>query len=178
MDASRTGDVCGMMHSVTAPRRGQPRPWPLGPKLEAARKKARLGIRGASEAAGFSAATWSALEKGYKTPAKGQQVDYTPGADTVIAAARVVDMDPAEALTLAGLDPANVPEVRSGGRTLGEREILHLIAQLDPEAKEALLTLLRRLAAAADGDGVARVPELPPVGSVAVYDTTPVARES
>jgi transcriptional regulator with XRE-family HTH domain len=168
-----------MMHSVTAPRRGQPRPWPLGPTLEKLRSKANLSIREASAKAGFSAATWSALEKGYKTPVRGQQVDYSPGADNVIAAAQVVGMDPAEALRLAGLDPSKGPEIRSGGRTVGEREILHLVAQLEPEVKEAMITLLRRLAANAGADGgVGNVPELPPVGAVAVYDTTPAPQES
>jgi transcriptional regulator with XRE-family HTH domain len=171
--------VCGMMHSVTAPRRGQPRPWPLGPKLEKLRGKAKLSIREASTKAGFSAATWSALEKGYKTPVRGQQVDYTPGADNVIAAARVVGMDAADALRLAGLDPAKAPEIRSGGRTVGEREILHLIAQLEPDVKEAMITLLRRLATNAGADGAVRnVPELPPVGAVMVYDTTPAPQDS
>jgi transcriptional regulator with XRE-family HTH domain len=169
-----------MMHSVTPSRRGHPRPWPLGPKLTQLREKAKLSIRDASTAAGFSTATWSALEKGYKTVAAGQQIDYTPREENVIAAAKVVGMDPAEALRLAGLDPAKAPAARSGGRTVGEREILGLFAQLDAETHDAMITLLRRLASAvgARTDGaVGNVPELPPVGTVAVYDATPAPQE-
>lgn len=167
-----------MMHSVTPSRRGQPRPWPLGPKLTELREQAQLSIRDASTAAGFSTATWSALEKGYKTVAAGHQVDYTPREENVVAAAQVVGMDPADALQLAGLDPSKAPGARSGGRTVGEREILGLMAQLDPETKDAMVTLLRRLAAAVvTGDGVGNVPDLPPVGSVTVYDATPAPQE-
>jgi transcriptional regulator with XRE-family HTH domain len=167
-----------MMHSVTPSRRGQPRPFELGPELEKLRTKAGLSIRDASTAAKFSTATWSALEKGYKTVSAGHRVPYTPRAENVIAAAQVVGMDPAEALRLAGLPPSKAPAIRSGGRTTGEREVLSLMAQLDPETREAFLTLLRRLATTGGKDGVGQVPELPPVGAVTVYDTTPAPQET
>lgn len=155
-----------MMHSVT-PRTKQ-RPWPLGPRLLKLRETAKLSIRDASTAAGFSTATWAALEKGYKSPGGGVRVDYTPRAENVVAAARVVGMDAQEALRLAGMDPSLAP-VTSGGRTLSQREILHLWAQLAPGVRDAMLTLLRGLASKGDGEG--EVPEMPSVGEVTTFES-------
>jgi transcriptional regulator with XRE-family HTH domain len=163
--------VCRMMLSVTGTRRDPSRPWPLGPKLEKLRTDKKLSIREAADAAGFSAATWGALEKGYKTPTAGNQIPYGGTVDNVVAAAQVVGMDPAEALRLAGLDPTKAPSVRDGRFTLGEREVLDLLARLDLEVRDAFVTMLKAAVAGAgrgavlDGDA----PALPPAGEVASF---------
>ena len=134
------------------------------------REDKRLSIRDASKAARFSAATWTALEKGYKTPTANNRVPYGGTVENVVAAAEVVGMDPAQALELAGLDPAKAPAVRDGRRTVGEREILHLFAQLDADTKDALITLLRSLAFGVTREEVdGRAADLPPVGEVSTF---------
>lgn len=161
---------------MTGTRRDEPRPWPLGPALQHLREDKKLSVRDAAAAAGFSAATWTALEKGYKTPTAGNRIPYSGTAENVIAAAQVVGMDPAEALKLAGLDPAKAPAVRDGRYTVSQREILDLLARLEPEVREAVVVLLRRLAHA--GGGVAdAVPELPPVGEVTVFEVTAPSKD-
>jgi len=108
---------------VTGKQGGQQRQWPLGSKLLKARQRARLSIRDASAAAGFSTATWTALEKGVKRPAPGIVVDYNPAVQNVVAAAQVVGLDPAEALRLAGLDPAAAPSDHRPP-TVSQREVV------------------------------------------------------
>lgn len=152
---------------MTGKRREETRRWPFGPKLTQARKDARLSIRNASAAAGFSTATWTALEKGVKRPAPGIVVPYNPSVANVVAAAQVVGMDPAEALNLAGLDPAAAPNDHRPP-TVSQREVVTLFAMLDEEARSALLTLLRRMVSGESSvDGGL---ELPPVGEVRVFD--------
>jgi hypothetical protein len=80
-------------------------------------------------------------------------------------------MDPAEALRMAGLDPAKAPPVRYRPPTLGDREVLSLLAQLDLEVRDAFVTMLKAAVAGAgrgavlDGDA----PALPPAGEVASF---------
>jgi transcriptional regulator with XRE-family HTH domain len=161
------GLSCATIHSVTGKRRNETRDWLFGEKLAQAREAARLSLRAASEAAGFSTATWTALEKGVKRPAKGMVVDYTPSVTNVVAAAQVVGMDPAEALELAGLDPAAAPNDHRPP-TVSQRELSTLIAQLDEETRAAFATILRKMVSGeASVDGGL---ELPPVGEVRVFD--------
>lgn len=152
---------------MTGKTRERERQWPLGPKLLQARKDARLSIRDASKAAGFSTATWTALEKGVKRPAPGIILPYNPAVENVVAAAQVVGLDPAEALELAGLDPAAAPTDHRPP-TVSQREVVTLFAMLDEEARSALLTLLRRMVSPEPPTEPAL--ELPPVGDVRVFD--------
>jgi len=102
-----------------------------------------------------------------KRPAPGIVVDYNPAVQNVVAAAQVVGLDPAEALRLAGLDPAAAPSDHRPP-TVSQREVVTLFAMLDEETRAALLTLLRRLVSTEHpADDLL---ELPPVGEVRVLD--------
>lgn len=76
---------------------------PLGRRLRAGRSRSGLSIRQAATLAGFSRTTWATLETG--TRSNGDKVRGRPRVDTVMAAARVVNLDPAKALRLVGYDP-------------------------------------------------------------------------
>ncbi|MFD5089409.1 helix-turn-helix transcriptional regulator [Amycolatopsis thailandensis] len=136
----------------TQGRRG---PWPLGELLKRKREEAKLSLRAASDAAGFSAATWQHIEKGERTVAKGIVVEYTPTPDNVVSAAQVVGLDAAELLRLGGLDPGLAPE-RPGGPTISQREVASVFQQLSEPSRKAHLYLMRKtlLAEQAERAGV------------------------
>lgn len=100
-------------------------------------------MRAASEAAGFSPATWQHMEKGERSVAKGIVVEYTPTPDNVVSAAQVVGLDPATLLKLGGLDPGLAPE-RPGGPTISQREVMAVFQQLSETSKKAHLYLMRK----------------------------------
>ena len=76
---------------------------PLGRRLRAGRSRSGLSIRQAATLAGFSHTTWNTLETGIRS--NGDKVRGRPRVDTVIKAARVVNLDAAKALRLVGYDP-------------------------------------------------------------------------
>lgn len=73
----------------------------VGQRLKA--KRGRMSKREAARRAGFSEATWRALELGVRRPAKGVEVPVNPTIGNLEAAALAVDEDPAELFRLVGL---------------------------------------------------------------------------
>ncbi|WP_189057171.1 helix-turn-helix domain-containing protein [Longimycelium tulufanense] len=118
----------------------EPHHWPLGEKLEAARKRAGYSMREAAEHAGFSVTTWSAIESGYRG-AKREPANPEPA--NIVAAARVVGLDPREALRLGGKDPDRyLPTPHRGRPTVSQRSLANMISQLTEEQRQALQVIV------------------------------------
>lgn len=98
--------------------------WPLGARLKELRTAAGLSLRAAAKAAGTTAATVDAMEKGYRVGHGGGLIPArNPDANNVIRVAEAVGLNAADALRLAGhLAPAAVPTSRPsvGVRALAE----------------------------------------------------------
>lgn len=99
-------------------------PWPLGVRLKELRKEAGLSLRAVAKAAGTTAATVDAMEKGWRVGHGGTIVAArNPDANNVIRVAQTVGLNAAEALRLAGnLAPVDVPTSKAsvGVRALAE----------------------------------------------------------
>jgi transcriptional regulator with XRE-family HTH domain len=104
-------------------------PWPLGTRLKDLRTAARLSLRAVAKAAGTTAATVDAMEKGYRVGHGGGIVAArNPDANNVIRVAEAVGLNASEALRLAGhLAPAEIPTSRP---TIGVRALAENIALL------------------------------------------------
>lgn len=76
----------------------------VGARLGQARRSLRLSKRGAAQRAGFSEITWRQLEAGQRQIARDVTTPVNPRDDTLAAAARAVNLDPAELFDLAGRD--------------------------------------------------------------------------
>ena len=76
----------------------------VGARLGQARRSLRLSKRGAALRAGFSEITWRQLEAGERQIAREVTTPVNPRDDTLAAAARAVNLDPAELFDLAGRD--------------------------------------------------------------------------
>lgn len=79
--------------------------WPLGPALKKARERVGISVRAAARRTdgAISSGRWYQLESGYQKVG-GQSLPIGTTASTVAAAARAVDWDITEALTVAGFD--------------------------------------------------------------------------
>jgi transcriptional regulator with XRE-family HTH domain len=103
--------------------------WPLGTRLKALRTEARLSLRAVANAAGTTAATVDAMEKGYRM---GHDGDYiaarSPRAETVMRVAEAVGLNAAEALKLVGYTAPN--GIPTGAPTVGVRALAENIARL------------------------------------------------
>lgn len=96
----------------------------LGALLQRARGP--MSKREAAKRAGFSEATWRALELGVRRPAKGVVIPVNPSVGTLIAAADAVGARRAEVMMLAGVDGYDVDGDR--GPTNGESADLAILA--------------------------------------------------
>lgn len=114
-------------------------PWPLGPRLRAARERVRLSQNKAAEAAGVSRTLWQQLEAGGRSDRK----PFNPKSDSVIRAARAVELNPREALELAGIDPGEYDASRAGRPTVTEAELRQLYSRLTRAQQQAVVDLLR-----------------------------------
>ena len=76
----------------------------VGARLGQARRSLRLSKRGAAQRAGFSEITWRQLEAGERQIARDVTTPVNPRDDTLAAAARAVNLDPAELFDIAGRD--------------------------------------------------------------------------
>jgi len=112
---------------------------PLGALLEAAR--GRVSKREAARRADISEGHWRAVVRGYQLQG-GVRIPANPRRETVIAMARAVGVDPAEALGSAGFDPADAPVVAPVGAGV-DPEVLADLATASPEAIEAVKAVLR-----------------------------------
>jgi len=74
----------------------------IGKRLGAARNRLNLSKRAAAARAGFSEGTWRQLEAGERQVAPGMTLPVSPSDRTLTAAARAVELDPAEVFALAG----------------------------------------------------------------------------
>lgn len=115
---------------------------PLGAALRAGRKSAKLSIRQAARLANCSPTTWTTLETGTRTEhGARKQSGTTPR--FVITAARVVDVDPAEALRLAGYDPEHwFPTDTSEAPPADARTVADRIALLTGERLSAVAAVV------------------------------------
>lgn len=125
--------------------------WPLGGQLRDRRKAVKMSMREAAREAGFSVTTWQQLEHGYKT-VSGITVPVNPRASLIVAASRVVGLDPAEALRTAGHDPAGHfnPE-ESVPATVSQRAMLDTFARLTQKQRRAVYLLLNSMLDDDDG---------------------------
>lgn len=81
----------------------------LGALIEHARAELRISAREAARRAGISPTRWRQVVTGSQVK-RGRAVPVNPTARTVVAMALAVYLDPAAALTAAGLSvPANLP---------------------------------------------------------------------
>jgi hypothetical protein len=81
---------------------------PLGRLLEEARDGLKIGQREAAARAGFSGGRWHQVVTG-RQPKGGRLIAVNPRPRTVVAMALAVQVDPGEALRLAGMDlPADL----------------------------------------------------------------------
>lgn len=120
---------------------------PLGAALRAGRRHAGLSIRQAAKLANFSHTTWDTLETGTRAKA-GSRVRARTTAGVVIAAARVVDLDPAEALRLAGYDPEHwIPADASEAPPADARTVADRIALLTGERLNAVAAVVHLMLA-------------------------------
>jgi hypothetical protein len=103
----------------------------------------RLSKRGAAQRAGFSEITWRQLEAGERQIARDVTTPVNPRDDTLAAAARAVNLDPAELFELVDrkFDPALI-EVDAA--PVGSDWQAAIIARLDSLEEE-----VRRLTAEA-----------------------------
>ncbi|GGM70815.1 hypothetical protein GCM10012275_46570 [Longimycelium tulufanense] len=134
-----------------ADQKRDPQPhWPLGERLRVAREQAGLSQRQAAEAAGFSVTAWGQLETGLRSVGGGQTVPANPRPATIVAAARIVGVEPSEALNLAGYDPRQhrtlLQRPSAGGRpTVSQRGLAELISQLTERQRQAVLAVVEAM---------------------------------
>lgn len=147
------------MHTMSGRTRNPTGQWLLGAELKAAREQAGFSQREASRQAGFSVTTWGQLETGRKKLGGDVVLAANPRPSIVVAAAKVVGMDPARALTLAGHDPAQHLSLAdsSAPATVSQRHLAERFAVLDERQRRALLELIEAMLpsarAAADEPG-------------------------
>lgn len=102
--------------------------WPFGPALKKARISAGLSVRAAARRtnSAISAGRWYQLESGIQK-ARGQEIPIGTTPATVAAAAKAVDWDVNEALTVAGFDPRDYqppPKMLSPLRAASNEDLL------------------------------------------------------
>jgi hypothetical protein len=119
---------------------------PLGAQLRAGRERVGLSIRQAAKLANFSPTTWATLETGTRDQG-GEKVTSKPTTTTVIAAARVVDLDVAEALRLAGYDPRHWTTPQSDGPVADHRTVAERIALLNDTQLAAVAAIVHLMPA-------------------------------
>ncbi len=142
-------------------------PWPLGERLKELRTAAGLSLRAVAKAAGITAATVDAMEKGHRVGHGGGIVSArNPDANNVIRVAEVVGLNAAEALRLAGhLAPVSVPTSRP---SVGVRALAENISLL-PES-------FRRHIAAIVDEHLRATGHLPATDDLPVHHVTNVER--
>lgn len=104
--------------------------WPFGAALRQHREHAGLSVKAAARRTNgvVSDGRWYQLESGVQR-IRGQQIPIGTTPATVVAAAKAVDWDPAEALRTAGFDTRDYhePQPRSG---LADVHIDDLLAEI------------------------------------------------
>ena len=94
----------------------------VGWQLGNARRLKKLSKRRAADAAGISDITWRTLESGVRQLAPGVLLPASPRDETLEAAARAVDLDPAGIFELAGREyVAGDTDVAQPPASLNER---------------------------------------------------------
>lgn len=115
--------------------------WPLGELLKAARKRRNIGIPKAAQLAGVSQGQYHAIERGRRSVAGGHQ-SFRPSVEHVIAAARAVHVDPREALTAAGYEPAiDAPDLEASPSITAD-ELAAKLRRLTPAQRAAVLATI------------------------------------
>jgi transcriptional regulator with XRE-family HTH domain len=105
----------------------------LGQDLEAARKVAGLSAREVAEAAGISAVYLRAIERGSNPKTRKPS---RPRAETVLAIARTLALDPSEVLSRAGYSPAPFVDLAdTGTQAPSRRAVDGLLRQLQESVK-------------------------------------------
>jgi transcriptional regulator with XRE-family HTH domain len=112
--------------------------WLLGERLRAAREALNLSQTAAAQRADFSRTVWQQLESGQRADGKPLQ----PKAKTVTAAALAVQLDPREALRLAGHDPTRYEPSRAGRPVASQSELSELFTKLNERQRQALIELV------------------------------------
>lgn len=94
-----------------------PEQWELGRTLQDAREKQGMSLRGTARAADMSDGWIRQIEYGWRTR-DGQWVPVEPAPENLIRLAVVLDLDPHEILTAAGLATSSEEIERETARTL------------------------------------------------------------
>lgn len=116
--------------------------WPLGHYLREHRGK--MSMREAARRAGVNESWWRVVEVGQQqVGALWRDVSVKP--QTVTAMARAVDADPAEALRLAGYEPANFGWLLEPTAAEELNAFKEFLASLSREEREDVLAELQRL---------------------------------
>lgn len=116
----------------------------VGERLGEARRARRLTKRAAASRAGFSEITWRNLEQGARQAAPGVLIPVSPRDETLEAAARAVDIDPAELFELAQRPYTELPAASTRTSEI-EVDFNSKVARLPPEDQEYVLGLVERL---------------------------------
>jgi hypothetical protein len=111
---------------------------PLGELLEHARQAFPLSKREAARRARISEARWRQIVTGWQNPGD-RRTPAKPRSVTVVAAARAVEVDPAEALRAAGLPPLTAAPA---GPTQDDALRRILTADIDVDKKEIIIKRL------------------------------------
>jgi transcriptional regulator with XRE-family HTH domain len=140
--------------------------WPLGTRLKALRTEARLSLRAVANAAGTTAATVDAMEKGYRM---GHDGDYiaarSPRAETVMRVAEAVGLNAAEALKLVGYTAPN--GIPTGAPTVGVRALAENIERLPETMRRHVAGIVEEyLRAAGHLPPAEELPAVGPLGDV------------
>jgi transcriptional regulator with XRE-family HTH domain len=129
-------------------------PWPLGPKLKAAREALDLSKRQAAKRAQVSEQLWRRLESGYYV-VQGQRIPLAgpdgtsrgAKAETIRAVALAVDLDPGDALEIVGY-PRDAGRVAEDQVAKAEREWRDLYDKFElawgPDVARAVLHRMYR----------------------------------
>lgn len=107
--------------------------WPFGAELQRRRTTAGLSVRAAARRTNgaISDGRWYQLESGVQK-IKGHAIPISTTASTVAAAARALDWEVADALTVAGFDPRDYAEPATTERPvlLSEVSAEELLAEI------------------------------------------------
>lgn len=138
-------DAC---HGAEAMGDHDDNPWrDVGWRLNQARRRMGLSKRAAARKAGLSEGLWRQLEAGVRKPMPDVTVPVSPRDYTLEAAARAVEVDPAELFAIVGrpyeatepdepavgeVDPADLSALRDEIRTLGDeiRALVHEVRRV------------------------------------------------
>lgn len=133
--------LCTCLHTKMVPMSDDQvrEDWPIGPALRRARERAGLSVRAAARRTNgaVSSGRWYQLESGWQKN-KGVFIPVGTTAASIAAAARAVQWDVDEALTIAGFDPAMAIPAQAGYARFSDEELMEEFAALSDEVRRRM----------------------------------------